>query len=279
MFPFVANRKLEIKEYKHWLFTDLDGTLIPLEGDQQNVEDLASLTRLLIEKHIGLAFVTGRHRSSAVSAIAEFDLPTPQWVVSDVGTRVSEYRDGDCVSRDDYRSQLLSICNQWTAESLIEALSKTDEFTSIRLQEAEKQGEFKVSFYAEAGQLEPLCSQYRDVLQRLDAPFIIVSSVDPFTGDGLIDFLPTGVDKAFACKWLAEKLDLQFDRDITYAGDSGNDLAALTSGCRAVLVGNASDALKEDLREFPQVSISKKNATSALLEQLNLMDVDPKSSS
>ncbi len=245
-----------------------------MAGDQQNVADLAALKRLLIEKGIGLAFVTGRHRASAVAAIAEFDLPTPQWVISDVGTRVSEYRDGDCFSREDYRSRLLSITNQWTAESLIEALSKTDQWASIRLQEAEKQGPFKISFYAQSSDLKWLSAECREMLSQVDAPFNIISSVDPFTGDGLIDFLPTGVDKAFACKWLAEKLNLQFDRDVTYAGDSGNDSAALTSGCRAILVGNASDSLKEEMQEVPQVSVSGKKATSALLEALELLVVD-----
>ncbi|WP_157665217.1 HAD-IIB family hydrolase [Mariniblastus fucicola] len=250
------------------MFTDLDGTLIPLEGDRENVEDLQRLKVLLDENQFGVAFVTGRHRESALSALAEFDLPVPQWIISDVGTRVSQFVDNKASCSDDFRGRLRMMTAGWDADRLLEGLSSFPDFKSLTLQEEEKLGEFKVSFYAQAKGVHELADRLRQILSKLDAPFGIVSSVDPFTGDGLIDFLPVGVDKAFACRWLAEHLQLQYDRDLVYAGDSGNDLAALISGCPGIVVGNASDSLKHQVAATKNVFVSSKRATSAIVDAL-----------
>lgn len=257
---------MTIEPFTHWLFTDLDGTLIPLDGEKQNVEDLQQLKTLLAEHRIGLTFVTGRHLSSALAAIPEFDLPIPQWVISDVGTRISEYANGAATSNADYRGQLLAIIDGWNADKIIGALTQTFQYEHLELQEAEKQSPLKISFYTDAECVESLANECRLVFNRRAAPLAVVSSVDPFTGDGLIDVLPAGVDKAYACKWLAQTLGLRFDRDITYAGDSGNDLAALTSGCRAIVVGNADTATKQHVAGLAQVWVSSKTATSAVVE-------------
>jgi len=99
-----------------------------------------------------------------------------------------------------------------------------------------------------------------------------VGSVDPFNGDGLIDVLPRNVDKAYALRWLSQKEGF-FQEAMIFAGDSGNDLAALTDGSLAVLVGNASDSVKNQARSRMDESgrsdllyISRAASTSGVLE-------------
>jgi HAD superfamily hydrolase (TIGR01484 family) len=62
--------------------------------------------------------------------------------------------------------------------------------------------------------------------------------VDPFEGQGLLDFLPRDVSKAYALKWWSDYHGVSHS-DVVFAGDSGNDLAALTAGFCAILVANA----------------------------------------
>ena len=90
----------------NWLFTDLDGTLIPLDGDRQNVLDLLELTHVLDEQNIGLVFNTGRHFDSASQAIAEFSLPEPSWIICDVGTTIVETSEENRSLADDYTREL-----------------------------------------------------------------------------------------------------------------------------------------------------------------------------
>ena len=107
----------------------------------------------------------------------------------------------------------------------------------MRRQEEAKQSEFKLSFYADMQHSERLLKELQEILDRQAAPFSLISSQDPFTGDGLIDFLPQGVSKAYAVDWWAKSLGGNRDA-IIYAGDSGNDLAVFASGVRSILVGN-----------------------------------------
>lgn len=229
---------------KKWLFTDLDGTLIPLEGNTQNVADLAALKALIPTAPLGLTFITGRHLESAVAAWKEFDLPTPEWIICDVGTTITQIIDGSPTLVPDYHRALTDKTSSWNAERLLDELLLPSTMT---LQESEKQGDFKISFYADAARLAEVSIVCKQEIQRTAAPYGIISSVDPFTGDGLVDFLPSGVDKAFAARWLADHLSLDFYSDVVYAGDSGNDTAALTAGCHAIVVGNAHEKLIEHL--------------------------------
>ena len=115
----------------------------------------------------------------------------------------------------------------------------------------EKQGRFKLSFYAHAADLAQLVSRIQRDLDQAAAPYSIIHSVDPFNGDGLIDLLPAGVSKAHALSWWTKHTG-RSPEDIVFAGDSGNDLAALTAGYRAIVVGNADRELAEQVRTAHQ---------------------------
>jgi hydroxymethylpyrimidine pyrophosphatase-like HAD family hydrolase len=59
------------------------------------------------------------------------------------------------------------------------------------------------------------------------------------------------VSKAYALIWLTTHADFTPD-DAIYAGDSGNDLAALAAGFHAVVVANASEGLAEKVSALQQ---------------------------
>ena len=109
-------------------------------------------------------------------------------------------------------------------------------------------------------------------LDESNAPYSLIQSVDPFTGDGLIDCLPKGVSKAYALAWWSQYMDLDTG-EIIFAGDSGNDLAAMIAGYRVIVVGNADRSLahagatsaRTCWVEQPTV-FARKKATSGVLE-------------
>ncbi len=143
------------------LASDLDGTLIPLEREPQHlraVEELVSAVKSA--PGLGLAYVTGRHLALAEEGIAEVGLPAPDWFVCDVGTSVYRRTDSGFEVDSNYRGEMQDALGVLRSEDVREALG---ELEGLELQEAEKQAEFKISFYTE-GRHEPYVARVEQVL-------------------------------------------------------------------------------------------------------------------
>jgi len=251
------------------LATDLDGTLIPLEDQADNKTDLVQLEEALRQNHVTLTFVTGRHLESVQDAIGRHELPAPDWVICDVGTSIYRRTADDTFEiAQAYVDHLQGIVGEYSPQRLREEFASLD---SLRLQEEEKQGQFKLSFYCDAKQLHQIHSAVLDRLSHGRIPYSVIASVDPFTGDGLIDLLPTDVSKAYALQWWTDHAGMD-NKELVFSGDSGNDLAAMTAGYRTIVVGNASPELMETVHkhyesrlQVDRLYIAEKPATSGVL--------------
>lgn len=228
------------------LATDLDGTLIPLEGNERNLTDLQHLKRQLAEREVMLAFVTGRHLEIVEEAIDQYGLPLPDWIICDVGTSIYRREPGGWAGESAYGEHLASISNLLPIDELRSLLA---EVAGLRLQEPAKQGIFKLSYYADHHALEDVASRISALLEEQDAPWSLISSIDPFTREGLIDLLPRGVSKAYALEWWRRRCRLAAE-EVIFAGDSGNDWAALVAGYRVIVVSNADEQLARRVDAF-----------------------------
>lgn len=226
------------------LASDLDGTLIPLQRDAQRLGEVAQLVAALRERpELQLAYVTGRHLSLAEQGIAEVGLPTPDWFVCDVGTSVYRRGDGSFEADESYREAMRAAFGGMSGADVRAAIGEVD---GIELQEEEKQAEFKMSYYTR-GRHEPYVQLVQDRLDGAGVQANLVASFDPLSKRGLLDVLPEGVAKDYAIRYLHERTGVDAEH-LVYAGDSGNDRAAMLSGFRAIVVGNADAALKAELK-------------------------------
>jgi len=222
------------------LATDLDGTLIP--NDETHHAALQALDQLFSKTDRTLVFVTGRDFDLAQQAIEDHKLPSPEWIICDVGSSIFQRNAaGLFLPIEDYRQHLGTLCQDFTVAKLRQQLEK---WPGLRLQEESKQGEFKLSFYSQAEEVERIEPELVHWLNTNNAPWSIISSIDPFTNDGLIDFLPRDVSKAFALEWWRQHEEWEQEQ-IVFAGDSGNDFAALTAGYLSIVVGNAHQSVRE----------------------------------
>ena len=264
------------------LATDLDGTLIPLEGHPQNVADLQTLTKLLKDTDITLVFVTGRHLDAIKNLIAQHALPRPDWVIGDVGTSLYRSSDnGNFEAFDDYQKHQAEITSALPIGELRGAL---EGIKGLVPQEDEKQGQFKLSYYTAPEDLEPLADRLKEFIEVNSAPYSLIQSIDPFTKGGLIDFLPKSISKAYALDWWHD-LENRDKEETLFAGDAGNDLAALVGGYRSIIVGNADDKLVDAVQSahnragwHGRLHKAEGLATSGVLEgcrQFGLFDGDP----
>ena len=228
------------------LATDLDGTLIPMSESPQHHRDLKLLEHLLSDYEMSLVFVTGRHIVSVHNAIADYQLPRPRWILSDVGTSAFErHDDGLFHAVPTYADLLQTIVGTTTPKDLLNIVAS---IPNLQPQESEKQAPFKTSFYAPATRLAVTVAEIEKRLDQSDMPWQVINSIDPITGVGLIDLLPSGVSKAFALDWWCREQNVS-PETIIFAGDSGNDLAAFNAGYRTIIVGNAPAAVVDKVRD------------------------------
>lgn len=192
--------------------------------------------------HLMLAYVTGRHLSLAQAGIAEFGLPEPDWFVCDVGTSVYRKTNGGFEPDEAYREAMRTAFGGLSGDDVRAAIGAIE---GLDLQEAEKQAEFKVSYYTE-GRPEAFLETVQSRLDAARAKVNLVASFDPVTERGLLDVLPAGVAKDSAVRYLHDAAGVD-EEHLVYAGDSGNDRAAMLAGYRVIVVGNADEGLKKDL--------------------------------
>jgi len=227
------------------LASDMDGTVIPLELNDRRMAEIAAF-KSAVEGAEGLllAYVTGRNLALAEKGMGQHGLPRPQFLVCDVGTSV--YRSAPAgFEWDEGYAQLMEDARGGL--DLREVQHEIAHLPGLLIQPDEKQTESKLSYYLSTDIHHPeILESVQAVLDRLDGKFQAVYSVGAPHGTGLLDLLPAGVAKDFAIRYLHDQTGLAPDQ-LVYAGDSGNDLAAMLTGFRGIVVGNATQELKDRL--------------------------------
>lgn len=216
--------------------TDLDRTLIP-NGAQPESPAARPIFSALVAGHgIHLAYVSGRHAALIREAIEAYGLPLPDFAIADVGATIWQVVDGGWQRWPAWDAAIGSDWRGESREQLHELLADID---LLRLQEAEKQSRFKLSYYL------PLGSNRRQVMgeieRRLQDAGIaanLIWSVDEIEGVGLLDILPASANKLHAIRFLMQQGGFD-EQQTVFAGDSGNDLDVMLASVPSILVANA----------------------------------------
>jgi len=223
--------------------SDLDGTLIPLQPDEEARVALARIRDLVAAGRFRLAYVTGRHLEHAVDGVHRFGLPIPVAIGSAVGTSVHWLRDGVWVADADYERSIATMPGLAEPAAIRSALRAV---SPLRLQGEAEQARFKVSYTFDGVLSDDLLASMGELLAPVGRTRLVASR-DPVTGDDLLDVLPADVGKETAVRHLEARLHDGAER-VVFAGDSGNDRSALLMGTRSIVVGNAAPKLRAELR-------------------------------
>jgi len=234
------------------LCTDMDRTLIPNGEQPESPAARTKFKRLVMREEITLAYVTGRHRALIEKAIADYDLPFPDFAIADVGTTIFQVDKSEWKLSEEWDETIAADWHGLTHDSLYALLSV---FPALRLQEKEKQGRHKLSFYV------PIDTDHKRLLNemhaRLDNSDIkanLIWSIDEKEKRGLLDILPVSANKLHAIRFLMQKTGFSQDNAL-FAGDSGNDMDVLLSGIPSVLVGNAGAEVQSAAKSASQGSL------------------------
>ncbi len=224
------------------LCTDLDRTLIPNGAQPESPQARERFKRLVQQKEITLVYVTGRNRALIEQAIADYDLPLPDFAIADVGSTI--YRI-DASGWQQWAEWDTLIAQDWQVMAHDNLSRLLSSFPAIQLQEQEKQNLHKVSFYVPLEtDVQELLAGIAAQLESIGIKANLIWSIDETAHIGLLDVLPASANKLHAIRFLMQQNG--FDNDNTlFAGDSGNDLDVLLSDIPSVLVANADTEVKE----------------------------------
>lgn len=231
---------------KHILIcTDLDRTLLPNGSQPESAGALATFNRLVSRPEVTLAYVSGRHRTLVEDAIREYRLPSPDWVIGDVGTTIYRVGDGEWLHWREWDQDIAADWRGFTANDLRPLFTG---MPSLRLQEETKQNRYKLSYYLPLQ--TDMAALQREMTERLNAQNVAASliySIDEAASTGLLDVLPTHATKLHAVEFLMQQQGFDYTSTV-FAGDSGNDLPILASAIPSVLVANASYEVVEQAK-------------------------------
>lgn len=251
--------------------SDIDNTLIP-QLDKQDPRVLEEFGNLLRQHDITFAYASGRHLQLILDSIAQEHLPVPDYIISNVGTMIHSHSNGDWQIEKAY-DDLLS--QQWHSLRGIQIHNLLTDISYLERQEPEVQFDFKQSYYVDTS--VPDSQVVDDVEKALKQHHIqakVMYSVDQVKKIGLVDVLPARSGKDGALMYLADKFAMR-PADVVFAGDSGNDITALSCGAKGILVANAREQVKEILKKVlqekhlrEQVYFSKAKYVAGVVEGL-----------
>ncbi|WP_029146690.1 HAD-IIB family hydrolase [Methylophilus sp. 5] len=231
---------------QHAFITDIDNTLLgQRDGQEALVEWLINNVGYSI---FGIA--TGRPLDSAIDILRKNRIPMPDVLITSVG---SEIHYG--IRRTPDIGWANHIRHLWRREDVLKAMQQ---IPGIRLQAAENQREFKISYLVDA-QTMPAVDNISQHLHALGLHAQIIYSHGEF-----LDLLPIRASKGHAIRYLSYKWGLPLARFLV-SGDSGNDVEMLVGDTMAVVVGNYSEDLSH-LKGAPRIYFAESNYAHGILE-------------
>lgn len=229
--------------YRVLLGADMDRTLLPNGSQPESPQARRLLHSLRAHPQVLLAYLTGRSRELIQAALAEFDLPLPDFAAADVGTTLYRVHDGVWEEWEDWARE---IAGDWGAATGRELSELFPDVPGLELQEPDRQKRFKLSYYAPPDWDRPRWLPEMDRrLRARDVRAQLVWSLDEPVHRGLLDVIPERATKDHAARWLLQRLGVPPERAVV-AGDSGNDLPMLVGELQAVLVANARPEVRAE---------------------------------
>lgn len=232
----------------YFIITDIDNTLIG--EDNSRLEEFLAILKEK-RKDIGFGVATGRTSESAREVLKQYQIPTPDVLISSVGSAIFYGAD-----KNPGRGWTAHIAYKWKRNK-IERLLRQLPF--LTLQEDEAQRKYKISYYMSPG--KDRLSQIHNLLLSHNYRYTLIYSHDEF-----LDILPYRASKGKAIRYLSYKWEIPL-KNFMVCGDSGNDEEMLRGEPLAVVVGNYSHELKE-LKGSRNVYFAKAHCAAGIIEGL-----------
>ena len=167
------------------LCTDLDRTLLPNGLQTESPHSRQIFNEVIRRCGVTLVYVSGRDLKLLQDAIAQYAIPEPHYAIGDVGTSMYQSERHQWHPVEAWTRHLAEEWSPADRERLTHAFSH---YPHLRLQEAYKQGRFKLSFYTDPKTLtQAFTHQLERDLAAAGYHACLITSVDETRDLGLVD--------------------------------------------------------------------------------------------
>lgn len=235
--------------------------IIISEIDQTLIGDSEALRRLIPvlenrSSNIGFGIATGRGKDATISILKDWNIPTPDFIITSVGTEIYY---GKTLVPDSEWEQHISY--KWMPDKIRETMK---EIKGIWMQPPDAQQQYKISYYLDPAEA-PSPRQIRRILRKNSINVSLIYSYKKF-----LDIIPVRASKGKAVQFLSEKWGLPIKR-ILVVGSSGTDEDMLRGEAIGVVVGNHTQELNK-LKGKHQIYFSKGHYAWGIMEALEHLD-------
>ena len=252
--PIPSGRPTRAVRYRdRAIFSDLDQNLI---GNPKALECFADVIRDN-RKCVTFGIATGRRLDSALALMKKHRIPTPDILISSLGTRIHY---GQSLTEDGYWAD--HIDHDWSGQRVRRILSKVP---GLMPQSKAEQTPFKVSFYYDP-EIAPTVEDIVSLLRQKDITANVMLSFGQY-----LDIVPSRASKGQALRYVSQRLDIPLEQ-ILVVGGSGTDEDMMRGNTLAVVVGNRHHEELSQLVDQERIYFAGQDHAQGILEAIDYYD-------
>ena len=229
------------------IFSDLDQNLVG------NPEALKRFTDVIKKNHKCVTFgiVTGRRIDSALGLMKKHRIPTPDILISSLGTRIHY---GQSLTEDNYWAD--HVDHNWSGQRIRRILGK---MPGLKPQAKIEQTAFKASYYYDP-KIAPAVEEIVSQLRQNEITANVMLSFGQF-----LDVIPARASKGQALRYVSQRLDIPLEQ-ILVAGGSGADEDMMRGNTLAVVVSNRHHEELSQLVDQERIYFADQDHALGILE-------------
>ena len=252
--PIPSERPTRAVRYRdRAIFTDLDQNLI---GDPKALKHFTDVIKEN-RKCVTFGIVTGRRIDSALALMKKHRVPTPDILISSLGTRIHY---GQSLTEDDYWAD--HVDHNWSSQRVRRILGK---LPGLKPQLKIEQTLLKVSYFYDS-EIAPTIEDIVSLLRQKDISANVMLSFGQF-----LDIVPSRASKGQALRYVSQRLDIPLEQ-ILVAGGSGTDEDMMRGNTLAVVVGNRHHEELSQLVDQERIYFAGQNYAFGILEAIEHYD-------
>ena len=235
------------------IFTDLDQNLL---GNRAALQHFVAAVREN-RKCVTFGIATGRRIDSALALMKKNAIPTPDVLISSLGTRIHY---GQALTEDNYWAE--HIDHHWNPQQVRRVLA---ELPGLKPQPKNAQTPFKLSYY-----YDPLKAPQVDEIIALIRQKELTANVIYSFGQ-FLDIVPSRASKGQALRYVSQRFDIPLEH-ILAAGGSGADEDMMRGNTLAVVVANRHHEELSQLVDQERIYFAGQSHALGILEAIEHYD-------
>lgn len=235
------------------IFTDLDQNLVG------NPTALQTFVEVMRENRRCVTFgvATGRRIDSALALMKKQGVPTPDVLISSLGTRIHY---GQALTEDDYWASHIDY--DWNPKQVTRVLA---ELPGLKPQPKSEQTPFKLSYFYDP-QKAPSVEEIVAMIRQTELTANVTSSFGQF-----LDIVPSRASKGQALRYVSQRLDIPLEH-ILAVGGSGADEDMMRGNTLAVVVANRHHEELSRLVDQDRIYFAARAHALGILEAIDHYD-------